>query len=115
MNNLQPTYAEFERYQPRYAGIDETAFTDVVQDATAWVDAYIFPNVVDAASDPETVNAYKRSICAVIATERDYPDLHTKAYTVGKVHEELDGSGFALLSDAVAPYLSGSGLLCRWL
>lgn len=115
MNNLQPTYAEFEAYQPSYAGMDETAFSNVVQDATAWVDAYIFPNSVDSSTDAGAVEAYKRAICAVIATEQSYPNLHTRSYTTGKVHEELDGSGDQVLANAAAPYLSGSGLLCRWL
>lgn len=115
MNNLQPTFAEFQAFQPAYADMASESYADVVQDATAWVDAYIFPNSVTSESDADVITAYKQAICAVIATEKAYPELHVKAYTTGKVHEELDGSGYQMIATAAAPYLSGSGLLCRWL
>lgn len=116
MNNLAPTYEQFVAYQPAYADeVSAADFEGVVSDATAWVDAYIMPNVVDATTDADVLEAYQRAICAVITTGVDYPSMGVKNYTSGKVHEELDGTAYEMLTSAVAPYLSGTGLLCRWL
>ena len=92
-----------------------TEYAEVIQDATAWVDAYIFPNSVDSSTDADVLEAYRRAICAVIACGIKYPSLGVKSYTTGKVHEELESGEYGMLESAVDPYLSGSGLLCRWL
>ena len=91
------------------------SYADVIQDATAWVDAYIFPNSVTSESDADVITAYKQAVCAAIACGQKFPTLGVKAYTTGKVHEEFDGSANQMIANEVAPYLSGSGLLCRWL
>lgn len=114
MNNCEPTYAEFTAYRPD-ASVTAEQFAALVSDAAAYVDYLVFPNSVDATTDTDVLDAYKRAISAVCVVENDYPGGVAKSYTSGKVREDYDESSIPTPYNAAHPYLSGSGLLCRWL
>lgn len=90
-------------------------FAGIEPNAESWVDAYIFPNLVDSSTDADVLEAYQRAICAVAVVESDYPGGVAKSYTSGKVREDYDETSIPTPENAAFPYLSGSGLLCRWL
>lgn len=114
MNNQAPSYDMFLIYQPN-AGIDADSFDALLPNAEAWVDEYIFPNSVSAISKEETIAAYQQAICAIIKVDSDYPEGVSKSYTSGKVREEFADSSIPTHENIASQYLSGSGLLCRWL
>ena len=116
MNNLQPSWTEFQGYRPG-SDISETEFDALIADAEAWVDEYIYPNTVDTDSAADTVTAYKAAICAVCDFDAEYPAGAASSYTAGKVHETFstDGQDAPSREASARMYLSGSGLLCRWL
>ena len=114
MNNQAPTYAQFVTYTGR-EDVTQEDYALMLPNAEAWIDAYIFPNSVDSQTSADVLEAYQKAISAVIACEYDNPGGAVKAYTAGKVHEELDASTVQTYKNVAHPYLSGSGLLCRWL
>lgn len=114
MNNCEPNYSQYKAFQPN-AGVSVESFAGIVGNATAYVDYLIFPNSVTPQSDPDTLDAYRRAISAVITVENDYPGGVAKSYTSGKVREDYDEASIPTPHNAAYPYLSGSGLLCRWL
>ena len=115
MNDLTPSYSQFQTYQPGRVDITEESFNGFVQDAEAWVDAYIFPNSVNENTPENVLDAYQRAICGVVCVENDYPGGVAKSYTSGKVREDYDASSLPTNENIAKRYLSGSGLLCRWL
>lgn len=114
MNNCEPTYSQFLTYQPA-ADVSSDTFDGLVANAAAYVDYLVFPNSVTATSDADVLEAYQRAVCAVITVENDFPGGVAKSYTSGKVREDYDESSIPTPRNAAYPYLSGSGLLCRWL
>lgn len=114
MNNCEPTYAQFQTMQPG-ATVTEDEYAALVPDAAAWVDAYIFPNSVTESTAAAVLDAYQRAICAVVVVDNDYPGGVSKSYTSGKVREDYDETSIPTPENVAHEYLSGSGLLCRWL
>ena len=118
MNSQAPTYLEFKAYRPG-SSLTSDGYAALVGDAEAYVDEYIYPNSVDGETAEAVLTAYKKAVAAVVDFDDSFPyGSAPSAYTAGKVHETF-GSGQS--SDAptregcAREYLSGSGLLCRWL
>lgn len=114
MNSCAPTFAQFQTYQPG-AALTEQEYAALLPDAEAWTDAFIFPNSVDGDTDADVLEAYQRAVSAVVSVHHDFPGGVTKSYASGKVREDYDEASIPTAENAAAPYLSGSGLLCRWL
>ena len=115
MNNQAPTYNEFKSYRPGTTVSSDT-FSGLIADSEAYVDAFIYPNTVDAETPAWIIEAYKRAICAALQFTYDYPSGVPTSYTAGKVHETFGKDAEQSTRESeVNYYLSGTGLLCRWL
>ena len=115
MNSLAPSFSQFQTYRPGSA-ITEAEFNALIADAEAYTDAFIYPNTVDSETDAWIVEAYQRAMCAALQFAYDYPSGVPTSYTAGKVHETFGKDAEqATRESAVYYYLSGTGLLCRWL
>lgn len=116
MSDYAPTYQQFTEYQPgRASDIDSERFDALLPDCEARVDAFIFPNEIDSETPAAAVEAYQRAICAVVCVAFDYPAGASTHYTSGKVSETFTAETIPTADKAAKYYLSGSGLLCRWL
>ena len=115
MNNQAPTFQQFQTYQPGRADIDAATFAALLPNAESWVDEFIFPNSVNESTRADVLAAYQKAICAIVCTDNDYPEGVSKGYTSGKVREEFDADTIPSHANIARQYLSGSGLLCRWL
>lgn len=115
MNGCGPTYGDFMAYQPGRSDIGFDRFTALAPDAEARVDAFIFPNSVDSGTPAAALEAYKRAVCAVVCVAEDYPAGASTHYSSGKVSETFTPETIPTADKAAKYYLSGSGLLCRWL
>ena len=115
MNDLTPSYSQFQTYQPSRDDITEDVFYSLLPDAEALVDELIFPNVVDSSTSENALEAYQKAICAIVCVDNDYPGGVAKSYTSGKVREDYDAASIPTHENTARKYLSGSGLLCRWL
>lgn len=107
--SLLPTYAQFTAW-----GFTGTLkeFQSRIAPAVAAVD-YCIPvtNEVDA-TDPDQLAAYQKAVCATAEFLITNPAQGVKAYTAGKVREELAAAETAYT--VARKYLSGSGLLSMW-
>ena len=116
MNGYAPTYDDFLQYQRgRAAEVTAERFCALLPDSEARVDAFIFPNSVDENTPAAAVEAYKKAVCAVVCVAYDYPAGASTHYTSGKVSETFTAETIPTADKAAKYYLSGSGLLCRWL
>ena len=113
MNGCAPTYSDFMACQPGRTDIGQDRFDALLPDAEARVDAFIFPNSVDA-SHPH-VSDYRKAVCAAVCALDDNPSGAVTGYTSGRVSEQYAAGSVTTPENAAARYLSGTGLLCRWL
>lgn len=109
MNNLQPSYLEYQGW-----GFFGTLaqFQAHVNQAEALVDSYIpIQNVVDTADEAQKTS-YKKAICAACEGLIENPDGVVSSYSAGKVSETF--AEVQTIESRVRNYLSGSGLLSMW-
>lgn len=113
MNCKAPSHADYLSYYPNGATSNE--FESLITDAETYVDALIFPNIVDSTTDADVLEQYRKAICAVVNINHKNPDGVVSSYTVSKNSETFLAGSMDTRETAAKNALSGSGLLCRWL
>lgn len=108
---LDTPIVDFQYYSRFYHGeLEAEAFSEKILAAQYEVDKAIYPNEVE----PHNLRAYKDSICALCDYIAD-EDAGIESWRVGETTETYSSEKVDTPVKILNRYLSGSGLLSRWL